>query len=127
MQIGCSIYANPIYANPIYANPIYANPIYANPIHANPIHANPIHANPIQQDTMKKKSRYRKFGLLVYKRRHEMQLSQEQLAELLDISVQQVRNYESGRSRPSVERLFDLSRKMNVTVECLMLSVSEEA
>lgn len=75
---------------------------------------------------MKKKSRYCKFGLLVYKRRQEMQLTQEQLAETLGISVQQVRNYESGRCRPSLDSLFDLSRKMNVTVECLMLSIYEE-
>ncbi len=75
---------------------------------------------------MKRQPRYRKFGLLVYKRRHEMQLTQEQLAEMLDISVQQVRNYESGRSRPSLDKLLDLSRKMNVTVECLMLTISEE-
>jgi transcriptional regulator with XRE-family HTH domain len=75
---------------------------------------------------MKKHTRYRKFGLLVYKRRQEMHLTQEQLAETLGISVQQVRNYESGRCRPSVSKLLDISRKMSVTVECLMLSVSEK-
>ncbi len=75
---------------------------------------------------MKKQPRYRNFGALVYKRRQEMNLSQEQLAELLDISVQQVRNYESGRSRPSLDKLLDLSRKMNVAIECLMLTISEE-
>ncbi len=74
---------------------------------------------------MKRQPRYRNFGALVYKRRQEMNLSQEQLAELLDISVQQVRNYESGRSRPSLDKLLDLSRKMNVSVECLMLTICE--
>lgn len=76
---------------------------------------------------MKKKSRYCKFGLLVYKRRQEMQLTQEQLAETFGISVQQVRNYESGRCRPSLNSLLNLSRKMNVTVEFLMLAMSDGA
>jgi transcriptional regulator with XRE-family HTH domain len=75
---------------------------------------------------MKKKSRYRNFGTLVYKRRNEMQLTQEQLAETLGISVQQVRNYESGRCRPSLERLYDLSCTMKISVESLMLTFSTD-
>jgi len=55
-----------------------------------------------------------------------MQLSQEQLAEMLKLSVQQVRNYESGRCRPSLQRLFDLSRMMNISVENLMLAISTD-
>jgi len=75
---------------------------------------------------MKKQPRYRNFGALVYKRRHEMQLSQEQLAEMLKLSVQQVRNYESGRCRPSLERLYDLSCTMKISVESLMLAISTD-
>jgi transcriptional regulator with XRE-family HTH domain len=55
-----------------------------------------------------------------------MQLSQEQLAEMLKLSVQQVRNYESGRCRPSLERLYDLPCTMKISVESLMLTFSTD-
>ncbi len=76
---------------------------------------------------MKKHPRYRRFGALIYKHRLDMNFTQEQFAELLDISVQQVRNYESGRCCPSFERLLDISSKIQVSVECLMVSMSDDA
>ncbi len=73
---------------------------------------------------MKRKCRYRRFGALIYKRRLEMNLTQEQLAELLQLSVQQVRNYESGRCRPSLVRVVFLSSKMELPVDSLVQSFS---
>lgn len=46
--------------------------------------------------------------------------SQEQLAEKLDITRQSISKWESGESLPEIERLIELSRVFNVTVDYLV-------
>jgi transcriptional regulator with XRE-family HTH domain len=43
-------------------------------------------------------------------------LTQEQLAEALDVSYQQVQKYETGANRISAGRIFELARKLRVDV-----------
>ena len=52
--------------------------------------------------------------------RKEKQLSQEELAELLDVSRQAVSKWEQGIGYPEVEKLLLLSRKLNVSLDSLM-------
>jgi len=49
-------------------------------------------------------------------RRRELKLSQEQLAELLSLTFQQVQKYEKGVNRVSAGRLFEISMAMGVPV-----------
>ncbi|WP_321488029.1 helix-turn-helix transcriptional regulator [uncultured Hyphomonas sp.] len=49
-------------------------------------------------------------------RRRELKLSQEQLAELLSLTFQQVQKYEKGVNRVSAGRLFEIASVMGVTV-----------
>ena len=49
-------------------------------------------------------------------RRTERGLTQEQLAEALDVSYQQVQKYETGANRISAGRIYEISRKLDVTV-----------
>jgi len=49
-------------------------------------------------------------------RRRELKLSQEQLAELLGLTFQQVQKYEKGVNRVSAGRLFEIASVMGVTV-----------
>ena len=52
--------------------------------------------------------------------RKEKQLSQEELAELLDVSRQAVSKWEQGIGYPEVEKLLLLSSKLNVSLDSLM-------
>ena len=52
--------------------------------------------------------------------RKKHQLSQEDLAEILDVSRQAVSKWEQGIGYPEVERLLLLSRKLNVSLDDLM-------
>ena len=52
--------------------------------------------------------------------RKEKQLSQEQLAEILDVSRQAVSKWEQGIGYPEVEKLLLLSSKFSVSLDSLM-------
>ena len=49
-------------------------------------------------------------------RRTERGLTQEQLAEALDVSYQQVQKYETGANRISAGRIWEIARKLAVEV-----------
>ncbi len=52
--------------------------------------------------------------------RKEYHLSQEELAELLDVSRQAVSKWEQDQGYPEVEKLLLLSNKLNVSLDALM-------
>ena len=52
--------------------------------------------------------------------RKDNQLSQEELAEILEVSRQAVSKWEQGIGYPEVEKLLLLSRKLNVSLDYLM-------
>jgi len=52
--------------------------------------------------------------------RKENQLSQEELAEILDVSRQAVSKWEQGIGYPEVEKLLLLSSKLNISLDSLM-------
>jgi len=52
--------------------------------------------------------------------RKEHHLSQEELAEILDVSRQAVSKWEQGNGYPEVETLLLLSSKLNVSLDSLM-------
>ena len=49
--------------------------------------------------------------------RKEMHLSQEDLAEMLDVSRQAVSKWEQGMGYPEVEKLLLLSSKLNISLD----------
>lgn len=58
--------------------------------------------------------------------RREKGISQEQLAELLDVSRQAVSKWEQGIGYPEVEKLLTLSKKLNVSLDALMADSGAE-
>ena len=52
--------------------------------------------------------------------RKDKQLSQEELAEILDVSRQAVSKWEQGDGYPEVEKLLLLSSKLNISLDNLM-------
>ena len=53
-------------------------------------------------------------GERIRQRRTEIGLTQEQLAEALEVSYQQIQKYETGANRISAGRLFELAGKLDV-------------
>lgn len=49
-------------------------------------------------------------------RRTELGLTQEQLADALDVSYQQIQKYETGANRISAGRIFEIARKLGVDI-----------
>jgi len=60
--------------------------------------------------------------------RNEKQLSQEELAEILDVSRQAVSKWEQGGGYPEVETLLLLSSKLNISLDNLMsMKIDQES
>lgn len=60
--------------------------------------------------------------------RKDRQLSQEELAEILDVSRQAVSKWEQGIGYPEVEKLLLLSNKLNISLDRLMATeISKES
>lgn len=60
-------------------------------------------------------------------RRTELGLTQEQLAEALDVSYQQIQKYETGANRISAGRMFEIARKLGVDVNYFFEGLAIEA
>ena len=55
-------------------------------------------------------------GERIRARRAELGLTQEQLAQALQVSYQQVQKYETGANRISAGRMFEIARKLGVDI-----------
>ncbi len=66
-------------------------------------------------------------GLRIRLRRQTMKLSQEQLAESLGISFQQVQKYENGSNRVSASRLYDVAKSLATPISYFFDGLSEPA
>lgn len=62
-----------------------------------------------------------KVGKFIATKRKDVGLTQQQLAEKLDISFQAVSKWENGSSYPNVEILYDLSIELGVTVDEILV------
>lgn len=65
------------------------------------------------------------FGEKLYKIRKEAGISQEQLAELMDVSRQSVSKWESDKAYPEMNRLVFLSDYFHVSLDYLMRGEEE--
>jgi transcriptional regulator with XRE-family HTH domain len=55
-------------------------------------------------------------GERIRMRRAELGLTQEQLAQALNVSYQQVQKYETGANRISAGRIYEIARKLGVDI-----------
>lgn len=65
-------------------------------------------------------------GKRIQKFRQEMNLSQEQLAEKLNVSQNTIAKIESGLRRPSIDFLIELSMFFKTSMSFLVLGVNPE-
>lgn len=56
----------------------------------------------------------------IKKSREEQGISQEQMAEMLDVSATHVKHIESGHRRPSTEVLFQLCKILHLSLDALL-------
>lgn len=67
------------------------------------------------------------FGERLYKLRNEKNVSQEELAEVLDVSRQSVSKWENDKAYPEMTRLLFMSDYFNVSLDYLMRGIENEA
>ena len=65
-------------------------------------------------------------GTIIKKLRHQRDLTQEQLAEYLNVSVSAVSQWESGKTVPDVSTLLALANFFDVTLDELFDRTSKE-
>ncbi len=68
----------------------------------------------------------KKLGERVRARRLEIGMSQEQLADTLGITFQQVQKYEAGTTRLSAGRLYEVARLLNCDVRAFFDPIENE-
>jgi len=66
------------------------------------------------------------FGSAVKKARHEKGLTQEKLAELIEITPMHVKQLESERRNPSVAVLFKLVNALDMSLDSLFSNTDDE-
>ena len=66
------------------------------------------------------------FGERLYKLRSEKNISQEELAELLDVSRQSISKWENDKAYPEMTRLLFMSDYFDVSLDYLMRGVEDE-
>lgn len=66
------------------------------------------------------------FGERLYKLRSEKNISQEELAELLDVSRQSISKWENDKAYPEMTRLLFMSDYFDVSLDYLMRGLEDE-
>lgn len=74
---------------------------------------------------MDKKTLLKKFGKNVKIERIKKDLTQEQLAEIMDVSQNYVANIECGKANMSLAKVLELSQHLNVKIEKLLIFEEE--
>lgn len=67
----------------------------------------------------------RQVGLAVRNRRKSLGMTQPELADLLDISFQQVQRYETGVVRISASKLYEMARALRTTACYFFIGLDE--
>lgn len=70
---------------------------------------------------------YQRIGQQIRRRRKELRLSQEELAERIWISVTHMSHIETGSTKLSLPVLVDLSRALETSVDELLFGAAEES
>ncbi len=67
-----------------------------------------------------------RFGLAIKKRRHELGISQEELAERAELHRTYISDIERGVRNPSLENIEKLAKALEVSVSALFISYGIE-
>lgn len=67
-----------------------------------------------------------KYGTIVRKKRMDLELTEEELAEFSDLSDREIRNIESGRSVPKLDTVLKIAYALNMDVGELSVLIKTE-
>jgi transcriptional regulator with XRE-family HTH domain len=70
---------------------------------------------------------FNEIGSRISERRKELQLTQEMLTNLTDISTNQLSNIENNRSVPTIETILRLCEALKVTPDYFLLGIVKDA
>ena len=59
--------------------------------------------------------------------RKDKRITQEELAEMLEVSPTHIKHIESGHRKPSIEILFEIAKILNISLDSVVFSKSESA
>lgn len=59
--------------------------------------------------------------------RKNKRITQEELAEMLEVSPTHIKHIESGHRKPSIEILFEISKILNISLDSVVFSKNESA
>ncbi len=59
--------------------------------------------------------------------RKDKRITQEELAEMLEVSPTHVKHIESGHRKPSIEILFEIAKILNISLDGVVFSKNESA
>lgn len=68
---------------------------------------------------------YLDFGNRLYAERKKAQMTQERLAELLNVSPAHIHHLEKGNRYPSIQLLIQISNLLNVSIDYLLAGKAE--
>ncbi len=57
--------------------------------------------------------------------RHTKELTQQEMADLISVHVNQIRRYEAGATQPSLEVLKKIALNLNITIDSLVFGEDE--
>lgn len=70
---------------------------------------------------------YKKLGKRIKERRGQCRLTQEKLAELVNLSVPHISHIENGQTKVSLEKLVLIANTLHTTVDSLLSDSIEES
>ena len=59
--------------------------------------------------------------------RKDKRITQEELAEMLEVSPTHIKHIESGHRKPSIEILFEIAKILNISLDSVVFSKNESA
>ncbi len=66
-------------------------------------------------------------GFRISTQRRQLRITQEELAEKVGVSAKHISAIETGRTKPNIQLLYDISTALNVTIDYFTLGIVKKS